>query len=151
MKPSHFRLTIIAFLLAANTAFAQQSPVFTLAGKAIRGYDPVAYFTVGKPVPGDSTLAYSYQGANWYFSSAQNRDLFKANPDKYMPQYGGYCAYGTSQGHKAPTQPDAWTINDGKLYLNYNANVKTRWDKDRPGLIKKADDIWPTIQDKDAH
>ncbi|WP_375444533.1 YHS domain-containing (seleno)protein [uncultured Fibrella sp.] len=151
MKLTSFRLAFIAILLAANTVFAQQSPVFATAGKAIRGYDPVAYFTESKPVMGDSTLAYSYRGANWYFASAANRDAFKATPDQYVPQYGGYCAYGTSQGHKAPTQPDAWTINGGKLYLNYNAKVKAIWDKDRPGYIEKADGIWPTIQDKDAH
>ena len=117
------------------------------AGKALKGYDPVAYFTESKPVLGDPKIAYTYEGADWYFASEQNRDSFKADPEKYAPQYGGYCAYGTSQGHKAPTEADAWTINDGKLYLNYNTKVKTMWDKDRAGNIRKADTNWPTIKD----
>lgn len=149
MKLTILRLTI--FVLLASTAFAQQSPVYAPSGKAIGGYDPVAYFTDSKPVMGSADLAYTHLGVNWYFATAQNRDAFKASPDTYLPQYGGYCAYGTSQGHKAPTQPDAWTISDGKLYLNYNTKVKTLWDKDRPDYIKKADAIWPTIQDKDAN
>ena len=150
MNMTMLRLTVLV-LFSMTTAFAQQSPVFAPAGKAIRGYDPVAYFTDSKPVLGDSTLSYTYQGANWYFANATNRDTFKADPDKYAPQYGGYCAYGTSQGHKAPTEADAWTINDGKLYFNYNKKVQTLWNKDRTGNISKADTNWPTIKDKDGH
>jgi YHS domain-containing protein len=150
MKLTILRLTIFA-LFSVTTAFAQQSTVFAPSGKAIRGYDPVAYFTEGKPVQGDSTLSYNYQGANWYFATAQNRDAFKTEPEKYAPQYGGYCAYGTSQGHKAPTEADAWTIENGKLYFNYNKKVQTLWNKDRPGNIQKADTNWPTIKDKDGH
>ena len=149
MNMTMLRLTILV-LFSMTTAFAQQSPVFAPAGKAIRGYDPVAYFTDSKPVLGDSTLSYTYQGATWYFANATNRDTFKADPDKYAPQYGGYCAYGTSQGHKAPTEADAWTINDGKLYFNYSKKVQTLWNKDRTGNISKADTNWPTIKDKDG-
>lgn len=149
MKLTLLRLTI--FVLFASTAFAHQSPIYSPSGKAIGGYDPVAYFTDSKPVMGKADLTYAHRGVTWYFATAQNRDAFKASPDKYLPQYGGYCAYGTSKGYKAPTQPDAWTISDGKLYLNYNTKVQTLWDKDRPGYIKKADAIWPTIQDKDAN
>ncbi|GAB2583906.1 YHS domain-containing (seleno)protein [Spirosoma areae] len=150
MNMTILRLAVFVFF-SMTTAFAQQSPVFAPAGKAIRGYDPVAYFADGKPVVGDSTLSSTYQGATWYFANTKNRDAFKANPDKYAPQYGGYCAYGTSQGHKAPTEADAWTINDGKLYLNYNKKVQTLWNKDRTGNIQKADTNWPTIKDKDSH
>lgn len=135
-------------VLSITTAFAQQSPVFVQGGKAIRGYDPVAYFTESKPVLGDSAITYSYQGATWQFASAKNRDAFKANPAQYAPQYGGYCAYGTADGHKAPTQADAWTIDNNKLYLNYNTNVQKAWNKDRPGFIQKADANWPGLKDK---
>lgn len=151
MKTNLFRLLVLILLGTATTVtttFAQKSAVFVESGKAIRGYDPVAYFTDGKAVKGDSTIAYTYQGANWYFASDQNRTTFKADPEKYAPQYGGYCAYGTSQGHKAPTEPDAWTIDNGKLYLNYNQKVKTLWNKDRPGNIEKANQNWPKVKDE---
>ncbi|MBO0932342.1 YHS domain-containing (seleno)protein [Fibrella aquatilis] len=138
------------FLLAIPSAFAQQSPVFTTGGKAIQGYDPVAYFTDGKPVQGDPTLTATYDGATWQFASAKNRDTFIADPARYAPQYGGYCAYGTSEGHKAPTEADAFTIDNGKLYLNYNTKVRTMWNKDRADRIRKADANWPAIKDKDT-
>ncbi|WP_080055795.1 YHS domain-containing (seleno)protein [Spirosoma aerolatum] len=150
MKRLIFYLAIVIFA-SITTAWAQQSPVFAPGGQALRGYDPVAYFIDGKPVPGDSTISYAYQGATWYFASAKNRDMFKADPEKYAPQYGGYCAYGTSQGHKAPTEPDAWTIDNGKLYFNYNKKVQTLWNKDRAGHIQKADTNWPLLKDKDSH
>jgi YHS domain-containing protein len=144
-------LPIIVFtLLSITTALAQKSAVFAPDGKALKGYDPVAYFTESKPLLGDPKLAYHYQGADWYFASEKNRSMFKADPEKYTPQYGGYCAYGTADGHKAPTEADAWTIQDGKLYLNYNRKVQTMWNKDRPGYIKKADTNWPSIKDTDS-
>jgi YHS domain-containing protein len=143
---NHLLTVFIFFTITA--AFAQQSPVFAPEGKAIRGYDPVAYFTEQKPVAGNSSFVYKYQGADWYFATADNRDAFRANPEKYLPQYGGYCAYGTSRGYKAPTEADAWTIENGKLYLNYNQKVRTTWDQDRPGYIKKADANWKEIKDK---
>lgn len=146
MKRNIIQLAIF-FLFSLTTAFAQKSAVYAPDGKALKGYDPVAYFTESKPELGDPKISYTYEGADWYFTSEKNRDAFKADPEKYAPQYGGYCAYGTSQGHKAPTEADAWTINDGKLYLNYNTKVKTMWDKDRVGNIRKADTNWPTIKD----
>ena len=151
MKRHLLRLTIFALfsITAALTAFAQKPAVYSVDGKAIRGYDPVAYFTESKPVPGDSTISYTYEGANWYFASEKNRETFKADPAKYAPQYGGYCAFGTSRGYKAPTEADAWTVADGKLYLNYNTKVRTEWKKDQAGCIKKADANWLTIKDND--
>ena len=125
--------------------------MFVKDGKAIRGYDPVAYFTEQKPVLGDSTLTYVYQGATWQIASAANRDAFRANPEKYALQYGGYCAYGTAEGHKAPTQPDAWIIRDNKLYFYYNTKVQGLWNKDQVGNIKKADANWPVLKDNDSH
>ena len=127
---------------------AQKSATFVQSGKAIRGYDPVAYFSEGKPVKGNEKLVYSWNNADWYFSSQQNLDLFKANPEKYVPQYGGYCAYGLSEGHKAPTDAEAWTIEDGKLYLNYNTDVRKMWIKEKKERIEKADKNWPEVKDK---
>lgn len=140
-----FSLALFAFL-SLSTALAQKPVVFARAGKAIQGYDPVAYFTDSKPVKGDSTIWYSYEGATWQFASKDHLDKFKANPAAYAPQYGGYCAFGTSKGYKASTQPDAWTIVDGKLYLNYNTNVRIEWAKDQAAYIQKADANWLQIK-----
>ena len=137
-----FMMTIVA------SAIAQRSEVYTTSDGAIHGYDAVAYLKDSKAVKGDAKFAYTWKDAKWLFSSQQNLDLFKASPDKYAPQYGGYCAYGTSQGHKAPTDPQAWTVVDGKLYLNYNTEVLGMWRKDKPGYIQKADKNWPAIKDK---
>ncbi|RYC71434.1 YHS domain-containing (seleno)protein [Spirosoma sordidisoli] len=148
MKLPILRLIVLA-LLSVTTALAQKSTVYAPGGKAINGYDPVAYFTEHKPVPGDPAITYRYEGADWYFASEKNRDAFKANPVTYAPQYGGYCAFGTSRGYKAPTEAAAWTIVDDKLYLNYNTSVRTEWNKDQTGYIKKADANWPSIKDKE--
>jgi len=139
---------ILFFLLISTASFAQKPAIFSTDGKAIHGYDPVAYFTDGKPVLGDSSITYSYQGANWTFASREHLDMFKASPDKYVPQYGGYCAFGMSRGYKAPTEADAWTIDAGKLYLNYNQKVRTEWNKDRAGYIEKANQNWPDVKTK---
>jgi YHS domain-containing protein len=135
-------------LLTVISVCAQKSAVFEQSGKAIRGYDPVAYFTDGKPVQGKEEFVYNLNNTNWYFSSQQNLDSFKTNPEKYTPQYGGYCAYGLSNGYKAPTSPDAWTIVNGKLYLNYNIEVRESWDKNQKERIEKADKNWPEIKNK---
>lgn len=122
--------------------------VFQENGKAIRGYDVVAYFTDQKPVKGDPAYTYSWKGVDWQFSSAEHLERFTSNPEQYAPQYGGYCAYGLSEGHKSPTQPDAWTIRDNKLYLNYDLDVKELWSKDIPGRILRADSIWIVLKDQ---
>jgi YHS domain-containing protein len=147
MKKISLLVTVILFSLLS--VFAQKSAVFEQSGKAIRGYDPVAYFTEAKPVMGKDELVYNWNNTNWYFSSQQNLDSFKTNPEKYAPQYGGYCAYGLSDGHKAPTSPDAWTIENGKLYLNYNTKVREYWSKNRDERIEKANKNWPDIKDKE--
>lgn len=121
-------------------------PVYAPDGNAINGYDPVAFFTNSSPVKGTDTFAFQWQGANWNFASQQDLEAFKAAPETYAPQYGGYCAYGMAEGHKATTVPEAWTIVDGKLYLNNSLDVKAKWDKDRPGFIKKADAVWNTMK-----
>ena len=137
---------LLAFVALMSPAIAQEGEVFATEQGAIRGYDVVSYFKDAKPVKGKKEIKFSYNGATWLFSSDANLKEFKANPVKYVPQYGGYCAYGMSEGHKAPTQPDAWAIVDGKLYLNYDKSVQTNWKKDQPSRIKKADENWPRVK-----
>ncbi len=144
------RLVFLFFIALINvTVNAQKAEVFSTPAGAIKGYDPVAYFTVGKPVKGDPKISFHWNDVDWYFSSQENLNAFKSSPKKYAPQFGGYCAYGVSDNHKAPTDPNAWTIVDGKLYLNYNIDVRELWSKDKPMLIKKANDLWPTIKNKE--
>jgi YHS domain-containing protein len=143
-------LSLAVFVLSVLAqVHAQKAEVYSSGGKAIKGYDPVAFFTDSKPVMGVDSLSYSWNGATWLFASRQNLQRFKANPGKYAPQYGGYCAYGTSQGHKAPIEVETWTILNDKLYFNYNQNVKETWTKDRAGYIQKADKQWPEIKGKE--
>lgn len=123
------------------------SPVYieSTSGLAIRGTDPVAYFTVGKPVAGSSEYQYEWNGATWQFSSQENLDLFAANPEEYAPQYGGYCAKAVSEGNLASIDPQSWKIVDGKLYLNYSPEVQQQWSEDIPGNITLADEQWPEV------
>ena len=137
----------VAVALFTMYSHAQKSEVFTSKGYAVNGYDVVGYFTQGKPVEGKKTFLYQWHNAYWLFSTKQNLDSFSHSPEKYAPQFGGYCAYGVSEGHKATTEPDAWTIVDGKLYLNYNKDVQQLWKKDIPGRIKKAEDNWSKVKD----
>jgi YHS domain-containing protein len=143
-------------LLFSATARAAQPPINTLKNSvfggrtdsAINGYDSVAYFTVGKPVQGQDNLVYEWMGAKWKFSSQANLDLFKADPEKYAPQYGGYCAYGVAEGALVKVEPDQFTVRDGKLYLNYDVDVQAKWRKDPAGYIKAADTKFPTLLKK---
>ena len=131
----------------APLALAAEPPINTLknslfggrTGTAINGYDTVAYFTQGKPVKGLDTLAFDWMGAIWKFSTQAHLDLFRASPEKYAPQYGGYCAYGVAQDNLVKVEPDQFTVRDGKLYLNYDAEVQSRWKKDPDGFIRAAD------------
>lgn len=139
----------IVSVMGAMGAFAQKAAVFNDKGVAVHGYDVVAYFTKSKPVKGDSKLAVNWNNATWYFADQQDLALFKANPEKYAPQYGGYCAYGVSDNHKAPTKPEAWSIVNGKLYLNYNTDVQADWKKEQARRIADADKNWQAIKDKE--
>ena len=132
-------------LLLMPLAFAGKAPVFATGDGAIRGYDSVAYFTVGQPTKGSDQFTAEYMGATFKFASAENRDIFKANPSGYAPQYGGYCAYAVSKGSTASTEPEAWTVVGDKLYLNYSLGIRKRWRKDIPGNIKAADKNWPGV------
>ncbi|MCD6043545.1 MAG: hypothetical protein K0R40_3148 [Burkholderiales bacterium] len=137
---------LFAAILFALASGAQAQGNVDAAGLALQGYDPVAYFTEGKPVRGKAEFAARHDGATYRFASAANRDAFAAAPAKYAPQYGGYCAFGMASGYKAPIEPDAWTVVDGKLYLNYNRSVRSRWSSDVPGHIRKADAHWPKLR-----
>ena len=139
------RLLAVLLLFTAN-AFAQHN--VDSSGLALKGYDPVAYFTEKKPVRGKGEFTAQHEGATYRFASAANRDAFAADPGKYAPQYGGYCAFGVASGYKAPIEPDAWTVVDGKLYLNYNQSVRRQWSSDIPGFIRKAEANWPTVRSK---
>ena len=137
----------LAFLITSMVVFPAlaKEPVFTTREGAIRGYDPVAYFSEGKPVEGLPEFSHEWNGAQWLFASADNLETFKQGPEQYAPQYGGYCAYAVANGYTAKTEPEAWTIVDDKLYLNYSLGVRKKWAKDIPGHIKKANDNWPGV------
>ena len=132
--------------VVALGAMPSHAETFTEDGLAIRGYDPVAYFESGAPVEGSAAFETVHEGATYRFSSAENLAAFKADPDRYAPQYGGYCAYAVAFGSKAPTDPQAWKVVDGKLYLNLSKNIQSRWEKDIPGFIERADANWPALR-----
>lgn len=130
--------------LIAGPAFAE--PVnTTFFGTALKGYDTVAYHAVGRTVEGSRRFSHTWRGATWRFASAENRDLFAADPERYAPAYGGYCAYGMTQGAKVDIDPTAWRIVDGRLYLNANRDVQRIWVQDIPGYIARADTHWQRI------
>lgn len=130
-----------------TAAHAADAPVYTgtFNNLAVSGYDTVAYFTQGKPVKGAPTYKVNYKGAEWRFVSPQNLAAFKANPAKYAPQYGGYCAWAVSQGYTASGDPTVWKVVNNKLYLNYNQEIGTKWSRNIPGFIKSGDANWPKV------
>jgi len=129
---------------------AKHPEIYTENGVALDGQDVVAYFTVKRPVQGSRQFTYQWNGAVWQFSSAQNRDLFAQNPEKYAPQYGGYCAKAASDGHLATTIPEAWEVRDGKLYLNYSLEAQKEWRVDTETKIAKANANWKGILANDT-
>ncbi|MDE0307893.1 MAG: YHS domain protein [Albidovulum sp.] len=135
---------LIGALMCASS-FAAQPEVFSRNGAAINGYDPVAYFLEEKPVKGLDEHSLTWKGAVWKFSNDENKALFEEDPDAYAPQYGGYCAYAVSKNYTAKTEPDAWTLYDGKLYLNYSKLVRALWAVDIPGNVEKGDENWPGV------
>lgn len=135
------------FSAASFSASADEITTFTKDGAAIGGTDPVAYFTQGKPVAGSDAHTFKYDDVTWKFASAENRDTFAADPAKYAPQYGGFCAFGAAMGFKVPVVPEAWSIVDGKLYLNNSLKVQDRFEQDVPGHIKNATLNWEIIRE----
>ena len=132
-------------LSVAGTAAADEINATFFGNNAIEGYDTVAYFTEGRPVEGSDAFESEWKGATWRFASAENKALFDADPEKYAPQYGGYCAYAVAQNTTASIEPEQWRIVEGKLYLNYNADVQERWAADVSGMIARAERNWPAI------
>lgn len=130
---------------ATNPASAQQATVFTRDGLAVSGYDPVAYFTESKPVQGNPAIALDHGGARYIFSSEANREAFRKDPAKFAPQYGGYCAWAVSHGAKADADPTAWSIHEGRLFLNLNRSVHQSWVANLPANISRADANWPKL------
>jgi YHS domain-containing protein len=140
--------TALAVLVtAAPPALAAKPAVYTPAFSqvAVGGFDPVAYFTLGRPVQGTSQFKTEYRGAEFRFASAANLAAFRADPARYAPQYGGYCAWAAAQGYTAPGRPQHWRVVNGKLYLNYNAQVQSDWEKNIAGFIRQADANWPGL------
>jgi len=117
-------------------------------GLALRGYDPVAYFTSGQAVQGDPRYSLVWNGAKWLFSSAEDLEKFKAGPENYAPQFGGYCSFAVSKGYTANGDPNAWKIVNGKLYLNYSQEVKQMWEQDQDERIKQGEKNWPEFKHK---
>jgi YHS domain-containing protein len=154
MKTFARTLLLSATLLAAP-AFAAPA-INTLSGGlfnrdtgvAIRGYDPVAYFTDKKPVKGNDAYSFAWKGATWKFASQAHLDLFKAQPEQYAPQYGGYCAYGVTKDYLVKIEPEAWAVVGGKLYLNYDADVQKTWALNPAGYIKTADGKFSSLLKK---
>ena len=144
MKLTRRLLVATALIWVALPAPADMPPVFS-KGAAIRGYDPVAYFNDSKPVRGSDEFTAEWNGATWHFASAENRDSFVADPNAFAPQYGGYCAWAVSRGYLASTDPQAWEVYEGKLYLNYSRRVHRRWSRDIPGNVAKGNSNWPAV------
>jgi YHS domain-containing protein len=112
----------------------------------LNGYDPVAYLTANKAIKGTGAQSAAFRGETYWFATAQNRDAFAANPEKYLPQYGGYCAWAVAQGQLAPGDPTVFKVVDGKLYFNVNREIAARWEKDIPGFIRAGDANWPKLR-----
>ena len=151
VKPLAFLIVLVimgsTFPMLAQKMEGQNLPeVYCTEQGAIAGYDPVAFFTEKKTVLGKPELNHNWNNANWFFSTQENLDAFKADPEKYAPQFGGYCAYGTASGHKSPTIPETWAIIDNKLYFNYNLQVQKLFNKNQKGLIEQANRNWPVVK-----
>ena len=140
---------LFVFLMFSSSVFAADKISTSWYNDlAVKGYDTVAYFTENAAVEGNKAHSYQWQGATWRFSSNENLALFKANPTKYAPQYGGYCAYAIASGSFAGIEPEQFTVVNGKLYLNYNHDIQKTWKADRDNFIQMADKKWPALSKK---
>ena len=137
-------LTLVV-AIAATPVLAKDH---THSTPGISGYDPVAYFTDGKATKGNGYHVAEYKGVTYAFASEEHQEMFEANPEKYLPAYGGYCAYGVAVGKKFVVDPEVWKIVDGKLYLNLDRDIQSKWNKDIPGYIDQANTNWTEIKDK---
>lgn len=142
-----FLVAILALmsLVGLAPAFAED---YSHSTPGMSGYDPVAYFTDGKAVRGSGYHVTVLEGVTYAFATAEHRTMFEANPQNYLPAYGGYCAYGLGVGKKFVADPEVWKIVDGTLYLNLDKSIQQKWEQDIPGYIKKGDTNWMTMKDK---
>ena len=138
-------LTVAGFVYLRSLGLFSGAPIYSDDAGAIGGYDPVAYFTQGRAVAGDPTLTHTWNGATWSFSSPEHRQRFIAEPHRYAPRFGGYCAYAVSEGYTARSDPRVWTIADERLYLNFDQAVSERWAAERDARIKAAERNWPAL------
>lgn len=141
-------LVVIAVGAAVFVNYMQlnaSATVFAPRGIAIQGYDPVAYFNQSRPVAGSAQFRHEWNGATWQFTNAENLAAFQAEPERYAPQFGGYCAFAVANGYTARTDPAAWHIDNGKLYLNFDGNTREKWRADRAKLIPAAQSNWPRV------
>jgi YHS domain-containing protein len=139
------RRTLIALAILAFALPAAAQAINGKDGLALKGYDAVAYFGEGKLVAGSPSFIHRWQGVEWRFASAANRDAFAAEPEKYAPQYGGFCAWAVANGYTAEIDSAAFRIVENRLYLNYSKSVQRDWEKDVPGNISKANGNWPKL------
>jgi YHS domain-containing protein len=143
------KLMVVALLsLLPSLAGAKSLVNIDKTGLGLKGYDPVAYFTENRPVKGNPQFVSTYNGARYQFASAANKATFDANPAKYEPQFGGFCAYAASEGHTAKIEPEAFEILNGRLLLQYDLDVREMFNKDPQGRLKKADSNWPGLVEK---
>lgn len=143
-----FFVALVAALFIGQTVAVEPINKSFFSKVAIEGYDPVAYFTQNKAVEGSKKYEYEWMGAKWRFSSAEHQQMFMDDPGKYAPQYGGYCAYAVAKNGTASIEPEQFTVHEGKLYLNYNAEVNSIWLGERDRFIEKADANWPELLKK---
>ncbi len=146
-------LLAVGALLVGGTpaALAQKTEVFQSgreqfgANLAVGGYDTVAYHSQKQAIVGNPAFRVSWKGAEWRFATAEARDQFVKDPDKYAPQFGGYCAFAVAYGSTAAGDPKLFTVVDGKVYLNLNESVQSTWQRDQANLIKRAEQNWPKV------
>lgn len=144
-RPGWIVSIFLIWVVSAQVSHATD-PVFSdWKGRAIRGYDPVSYFIDADPVEGEKELSHVWNGASWHFATEENRQAFIQNPKKYAPQFGGYCAWAVSQGYTASTDPLAWDISDGRLYLNYSKSVQQNWLRNKAANIEQGNVNWPEL------
>jgi YHS domain-containing protein len=141
-------LAAVVLVVAAAAPAAAQRVNADRKGLAVKGYDVVAYFVDGRAVPGDASFEHTANGVRYRFASAANRDRFAREPERFVPQYGGFCAWAVSRGYTADTDPLAWRIVEGRLFLNYDRSVQRQWETDVRGNVAKGDTNWPGLSRK---
>lgn len=137
-------------LAFVRPALAGKEAIYTgtMPGTGAGGYDVVAYFSEGRARPGEADITAVHEGITYRFASETNRAVFLGEPARYLPQYGGYCAWAVANGYTAHGDPEQWTVNDGRLYLNYSRTVRWRWELDIPGHVTSGDANWPRVLDE---